>query len=66
MMVGPNVDTTRELIEATGLDIIASGGVSTLKDLENVNMIGAQGAIIGKALYQGSLLLTDVINKFEK
>jgi phosphoribosylformimino-5-aminoimidazole carboxamide ribotide isomerase len=66
MMVGPNIDTTRELIDATNLDIIASGGVSTLKDLENVSMIGAQGAIIGKALYQGSLSLTDVINKFEK
>jgi phosphoribosylformimino-5-aminoimidazole carboxamide ribotide isomerase len=66
MMIGPNIDTTKELIEATNLDIIASGGVSTLKDLENVSMIGAQGAIIGKALYQGSLSLTDVISKFER
>lgn len=66
MMTGPNIDTTKELIDATKLDIIASGGVSTLKDLENVSMIGAQGIIIGKALYQGSLSLSDIIYKFEK
>lgn len=66
MMIGPNIDTTKELIEITKLDIIASGGISTLKDLENIDMISAQGAIIGKALYQGSLMLEEVIEKFEK
>lgn len=66
MMVGPNIDTTKELIDNTKLDIIASGGISTLKDLENINTISAQGAIIGKALYKETLSLEEVINKFEK
>lgn len=66
MMIGPNIENTQELIEVTDLDIIASGGITTLKDLENINMIKAQGAIIGKALYQGNLSLEKVINKYEK
>ena len=66
MMVGPNIETTAELVEKTGINIIASGGVSTMKDLENVDAIKAHGAIIGKALYQGALDLKEVIDKFQK
>lgn len=66
MMCGPNISATKELIEKTGLNIIASGGVSKLEDLENVNNINAQGVIIGKALYNGAINLKDAINKFEK
>lgn len=66
MMVGPNIDSTKEIVEATGVNIIASGGISTMADLENVESIGAGGAIIGKALYQGSLHLREVLERFEK
>ena len=66
MMIGPNIETTAEIVEKTGINIIASGGVSTMKDLENVDSINAHGAIIGKALYQGALDLKEVIEKFEK
>ena len=66
MMCGPNIESTKELIEKTGLDIIASGGVSKIEDLENVYNINAQGVIIGKALYNGAINLKDVIDKFEK
>lgn len=66
MMCGPNIEATKELIEKTGLDIIASGGVSSMMDLENVNRINAQGVIIGKALYNGALNLKEVVEKFEK
>lgn len=66
MMVGPNIETTREIVETTGINIIASGGISTMADLENVESIGASGTIIGKALYQGALKLTNVIQRFEK
>lgn len=65
MMVGPNIEMTKELIDTTKMDIIASGGISTLKDLENINMIKAQGAIIGKALYQGNLDLKTIIAKYQ-
>ncbi|MGN1317999.1 MAG: 1-(5-phosphoribosyl)-5-[(5-phosphoribosylamino)methylideneamino]imidazole-4-carboxamide isomerase [Lachnospirales bacterium] len=66
MMEGPNIESTKELIDKTGLNIIASGGVSKLEDLENVEKINSSGVIIGKALYNGALNLSDVIDKFQK
>ncbi|MCI8804979.1 MAG: 1-(5-phosphoribosyl)-5-[(5-phosphoribosylamino)methylideneamino]imidazole-4-carboxamide isomerase [Clostridiales bacterium] len=66
MMCGPNIEATKELIEKTGMEIIASGGVSKIDDLENVFKINAQGVIIGKALYNGAINLSDAIDKFEK
>lgn len=66
MMSGPNIESTKELIEKTKLDIIASGGISSMSDLDNIQKINAQGVIIGKALYNGALNLRDVIDKFEK
>lgn len=66
MMCGPNIEATKELIEKTGMEIIASGGVSKTDDLENVFKINAQGVIIGKALYNGAINLSDAIDKFEK
>lgn len=66
MMSGPNIESTKELVEQSGINIIASGGVSTMSDLESVESINAQGVIIGKALYQGALDLKEVIERFEK
>lgn len=65
MMSGPNIESTKELIEKTGMDIIASGGVTDMDDIENVDNINAAGVIIGKALYNGALNLGDVINRFQ-
>lgn len=66
MMSGPNIESTKDLIEKTGMDIIASGGVSKIEDVENVNNINASGVIIGKSLYNGALNLKEVIDRFEK
>lgn len=66
MMVGPNIEATKEIIDATGLQVIASGGISSMVDLERAEKAGAYGAIIGKAIYQGSLSLVDVIRRFQK
>lgn len=65
MMSGPNIESTKELIDKTGLDVIASGGVSHIKDIENVSKINAAGVIIGKALYNGALDLKEVIEKYQ-
>lgn len=65
MMCGPNIESTKDLIEKTGMDIIASGGVSKIEDIENVKNINASGIIIGKALYNGALDLKEVIDRFE-
>lgn len=66
MMQGPNIEQTQELIRETKMDIIASGGVSNMTDLEQVKNIGAEGAIIGKALYTNKIDLEIAIAKFEK
>lgn len=66
MMSGPNIEATKDLIDKTGLDVIASGGVSKMEDLENVESIGSAGVIIGKALYNGALDLKQVLSKFKK
>lgn len=66
MLQGPNVECTKEMVDATGLDIIASGGVSSLKDLESVNQVNAHGVIIGKALYENRINLEEAITLFEK
>ena len=66
MMVGPNIEGTKEIINLTGINVIASGGITNMMDLENLRAIGTHGTIIGKALYHGTLSLSDVIHRFEK
>lgn len=66
MMQGPNITETAKLVTETGMDIIASGGVSCYKDLQNVKDINAEGVIIGKALYTEAIDLETAVNKYEK
>lgn len=61
MMSGPNVEATRALIEATGLNVIGSGGVSGLNDLRRLRAAGCAGAILGKALYEQAFSLPDAL-----
>lgn len=60
-MRGPNVDLYRSLRGRFTLDIVASGGVSSLKDVAALRDTGVQGAVIGRALYDGSLDLAKAI-----
>src|SRR5208283_1342335 len=62
MMVGPNIEATREMVESLAIPVIASGGISSLEDLRNLMAIkNLWGAITGKALYSGSLDLEEGI-----
>lgn len=54
---GPNVPALEELIAAVGLPIVASGGISNAADLRRVAGTGAEGCIVGRALYDGGLSL---------
>ena len=65
MMQGPNIEETRRLVEHTKLQIVASGGVSTMEDLAQVEAIGVEGAIIGKAIYTGAINLKEAAERFE-
>ncbi len=62
---GPDVSTIRTLVSDYGLRVLASGGVASLDHLRDVANAGAEGAIIGKALYAGVLRLPDVVAEFD-
>jgi phosphoribosylformimino-5-aminoimidazole carboxamide ribotide isomerase len=61
MLKGPNVKATADIVNAVSADVIGSGGVTSLSDVETLKAIGASGAIIGRALYTGDLALCDAI-----
>jgi phosphoribosylformimino-5-aminoimidazole carboxamide ribotide isomerase len=63
---GPNVESLGELIEQVDADVIASGGIASLADLEAVSTLGASGAIIGRALYDGRVDLAEAIALFRR
>ena len=60
---GTNLDLYRDLAKIEGLDITASGGVSSLEELRELQTIGTHAAILGKALYTGRLDLKTVIEE---
>lgn len=66
MLSGPNIEATKHLTQETGLDVIASGGVSCMEDLERLYQAGISGAIIGKALYEKRVDLAEAIRRFEQ
>ena len=64
MLQGPNLEATKALAEAVSIPIIASGGVSSLNDIENLMAIessGVSGVITGKAVYTGAIHLSEAI-----
>ena len=60
MLRGPSVNLYKEILKIPGLSLIASGGIASIKDIEELSLIGCEGAIIGKALYEGILDLKDL------
>jgi phosphoribosylformimino-5-aminoimidazole carboxamide ribotide isomerase len=65
MMEGPNIKASMDMIEDTGLDVIVSGGISTLNDIRNSKVIGAAGVITGKAIYTGAIKLGEALRMGE-
>ena len=65
---GINVEATQKMLDATGLRVIASGGVSGRPDIENLQDLGnprLEGAIVGKALYEGRVDLREILDLVE-
>ena len=60
-MRGTNREMYRQLSESLGLQITASGGVSTMEDIESLRKMNLYGAIIGKAYYTGDIDLKKAI-----
>lgn len=64
MMAGPNFGSIREFAKGLSSPVIASGGVSTMEDLETLSGMeedGVCGAVIGRAMYEGSISLADAL-----
>lgn len=62
MMSGTNRELYRELYDRFTLNIIASGGVSSMEDVEVLSTMGLYGAIVGKAIYTGAIDLSKAIS----
>jgi len=65
MLCGPNFAQTARLVEATGMDIVASGGVSCMDDLLELEKINVEGAILGKAIYEKRVNLKEAAARFD-
>jgi len=65
MLCGPNFVQTARMVEITGMDIVASCGVSCMNDLEQLEKIGVEGAILGKAIYEKRVDLKEAAARFE-
>ena len=64
MQTGPNVEQTKLLAQSTITPVVASGGVSTIKDIKKIKELepdGVIGVITGRALYSGTLNLKEAI-----
>lgn len=61
MLSGPDVDTNAALVRDTGMAILASGGVSSLEDVRQLAATGVEGVIVGRALYAGTLSLSEAV-----
>ncbi|MDQ0159247.1 1-(5-phosphoribosyl)-5-[(5-phosphoribosylamino)methylideneamino]imidazole-4-carboxamide isomerase [Alkalibacillus salilacus] len=63
MLQGPNIDALYEMNEATSLNVIASGGVTSLKDIRELSSVKLYGAIVGKALYENKVSLAAIMKE---
>lgn len=60
MLAGASNELYTEILSESNINLIASGGVSSMKDLEDLIAIGCEGAIVGKAIYEGNISLKDL------
>ena len=60
MLEGPATDLYRDILTEVKINLIASGGISSIRDIEEIKEAGCEGVIIGKALYEGRLKLSEL------
>lgn len=61
LLEGVNPLPTKELVDALKIPVIASGGITTLSDIERIRETGAKGIVIGAALYVGNFTLSEAM-----
>ena len=60
MLNGPSTDLYKDILSVTEINLIASGGVTTLDDIRVLKEAGCEGVIIGKAIYEGTINLREL------
>ena len=60
-MEGPDIDLYRRILELTSRPVLASGGVEGVEHLRALAEVGVEGAVVGRAFYEGSLSLADAL-----
>jgi phosphoribosylformimino-5-aminoimidazole carboxamide ribotide isomerase len=60
MLLGPSTGLYKNILSKVEINLIASGGITSVKDIEDLKIIGCEGAIIGKAVYEGKLTLKEL------
>lgn len=60
MLQGPATNLYKDILDVEGIELIASGGITTADEIRLLSKIGCNGAIIGKALYEGLLNLEEL------
>lgn len=65
MLSGPNLLAMSEMVKKVNIDVIASGGVASLKDIRQLKEAGVAGVIVGKAIYTGDVDLKKALEMAE-
>ena len=60
MLKGPSINLYKDILNQTQVNLIASGGVSNINDLYILREIGCSGVIIGKAIYEGRIMMKEL------
>ncbi|MGB1452782.1 MAG: 1-(5-phosphoribosyl)-5-[(5-phosphoribosylamino)methylideneamino]imidazole-4-carboxamide isomerase [Crocinitomicaceae bacterium] len=60
MLEGPSINLYKDILNQTQVNLIASGGVSNINDLYRLKDIGCSGVIIGKAIYEGRIIMKEL------
>ena len=63
LLSGPDFKTLSEIVKYSGAKILAAGGIGSIDDLAGLKEIGVEGAVIGKALYEGRFTLKQAIQR---
>jgi phosphoribosylformimino-5-aminoimidazole carboxamide ribotide isomerase len=60
MLQGPSTQLYKDILEKVKIKLIASGGISSVQDIEDVKKAGCEGVIVGKAVYEGEITLSEL------
>ena len=61
MLLGPNIEALRTLVDVAEVPVIAAGGVTDINDVKQLAAMPLGGIIIGRAIYEGTLTLPDAL-----